>query len=143
MQKQIFEDKATMHQAYLAGGILEIERIYRARMVDFATLAAWQQVDAGRRANASALLASGNRTLLWREQGDIIDRFYVQMLRHRTPEGPVVTYLMTLAGAPSVPGAQIVSRGVPAHVRGPIAAGGDQRQDGAGARKHRRVRQPV
>jgi hypothetical protein len=50
-------------------------------------------------------VAHGNRTLLFREQHDIIDRFYIQMLGHRGLEGPAFTYLLTLAGAPSVPGA--------------------------------------
>jgi hypothetical protein len=49
MQKKIFEDQATMHEAYLAGGVREVERFYRARIIDVATLTAWQQIDRGRR----------------------------------------------------------------------------------------------
>jgi hypothetical protein len=105
MQKKIFEDQATMHEAYVAGGVEEIERLYRARIIDLATLEAWRSIDAGQRARDQALVDRGNRTLLYREQHDIIDRFYVQMLGHRRPVGPAFTYLLTLAGAPSVPGA--------------------------------------
>ena len=105
MQKKIFEDQATMHEAYLAGGLPQVEEFYRARIIDLATLAAWQQIDAGRRGGDQAAVAEGNRTLLFREQHDIIDRFYVQMLGHGGLEGSAFTYLLTLVGAPSVPGA--------------------------------------
>ena len=47
----------------------------------------------------------GNRALLFREQHDIIDRYYARMLAHRWPIGPAFTYLLTLIGAPSVPNA--------------------------------------
>jgi hypothetical protein len=105
MQKKIFEDQATMHEAYVAHGVPKIEELYRARIIDAATLEAWRQIDAGRRNSDPALVDRGNRTLLYREQFDIIDRFYLQMLRYHWPEGPAFTYLLTLAGAPSVPGA--------------------------------------
>jgi hypothetical protein len=105
MQKKIFEDQATMHEAYLAGGLPQVEEFYRARIIDLATLAAWRQIDTGRRGGDQAAVADGNRTLLFREQHDIIDRFYLQMLGHGGLGGPAFTYLLTLAGAPSVPGA--------------------------------------
>ena len=105
MQKKIFEDQATMHEAYVAHGVPKVEELYRARIIDAATLEAWRQIDAGRRNSDPALVDRGNRTLLFREQFDIIDRFYLQMLRYHWPEGRAFTYLLTLAGAPSVPGA--------------------------------------
>jgi hypothetical protein len=106
MQKKIFEDQATMHEAYVTAGISEIEKLNEARIIDAATLDAWQQIDAGHRSGDSAAVDRGNRTLLFREQYDIIDRFYTQMLQHRPPEGVGFTYLLTLVGAPSVPGAE-------------------------------------
>ena len=106
MQKKIFEDLAGMHEAYLAGGVAQIEEFYRARIIDVATLTAWRQIDTGRRDAASAAVADGNRALLFREQHDIIDRFYARMLGYRWPLGRAFTYLLTLAGAPSVPGAR-------------------------------------
>jgi hypothetical protein len=99
MQKQIFEDQAPMHEAYLSGGVAEVQKLYSARIIDTATLEAWRQIDRG-------LVEPGNRTLLLREQRDIIDRFYVRMLSRRPPEGSVFTYLLTLAGVPSVPGGE-------------------------------------
>ncbi len=103
MEKKIFEDQATMHEAYIAGGVPQIEELYRARIIDAATLEAWRQIDAGRNGDP-ALVDSGNRMLLFREQFDIIDRFYLQMLQRHRPMGQVFTYLFTLTGAPSVPG---------------------------------------
>jgi hypothetical protein len=105
MQKKIFEDLAGMHEAYLAGGVAQIEEFYRARIIDTATLEAWRQIDTGRRDATTAAVADGNRALLFREQHDIIDRFYGRMLGYRWPLGPAFTYLLTLAGTPSVPGA--------------------------------------
>ena len=104
MQKKIFEDQATMHEAYVAHGLSQIEKLYQSRIIDAATLEAWREIDRGHKANDTALIDRGNRTLLFREQLDIIDRFYLQMLRHDGPEGLVFTYLLTLAGAPSLPG---------------------------------------
>jgi hypothetical protein len=106
MQKKIFEDQATMHEAYVAHGLEGIEALYHARIIDAATLEAWREIDRGQQTNDTALTDRGNRTLLFREQFDIIDRFYLQMLRHDGPEGLAFTYLLTLAGAPSVPGAR-------------------------------------
>ncbi|HEY3199765.1 MAG TPA: hypothetical protein VGK55_04405 [Actinomycetes bacterium] len=105
MQKKIFEDQATMHEAYIAHGLSEIEELYYARIIDAATLEAWREIDRGHKTNDMALIDRGNRTLLFREQFDIIDRFYLQMMRHDRPEGLLFTYLLTLTGAPSVPGA--------------------------------------
>ncbi len=106
MQKKIFEDQAPMHEAYLANGIAELERFYDAGIVDDATLQGWRQIDRGRHEGDLSLLAAGNRMLLLREQRDIIDRFYLRMLSRRRPEGAIFTYLLTLAGAPSVPQAR-------------------------------------
>ena len=49
MQKKIFEDQASMHEAYLDGGLPEIERLYKAGIIDLTTREAWQQVDLGRK----------------------------------------------------------------------------------------------
>jgi hypothetical protein len=117
MQKKIFEDQAAMHEAYLAGGVAQIEEFYRAGIIDAATLEAWRQIDAGRRDPAAEVVADGNRTLLFREQHDIIDRYYVRMFGYRRPLGPAFTYLLTLAGAPSVPRAQSFPQRYPLRVQ--------------------------
>jgi hypothetical protein len=104
MQKKIFEDQATMHAAYVAGGVGEVEEFYRAGIIDLSTLRGWQQIDRGHQQGDLSLIDRGNRALLFREQFDIIDRFYVQMLQYHRPEGEIFSYLLTLLGAPSVPG---------------------------------------
>jgi len=116
MQKKIFEDQAPMHEAYLVGGMAQIEEFYRARIIDAATLEAWRQIDIGRRDLGADTIDAGNRTLLFREQHDIIDRFYVDMFAHRWPLGPAFTYLLTLAGVPSVPRAQSYPQRYPLRV---------------------------
>src|SRR6202023_461906 len=60
---------------------------------------AWQQIDSG----ASELVDTGNLALLFREQHDILDRFYVGMREHSG--GETFTYGITVAGKPSIPGA--------------------------------------
>jgi hypothetical protein len=105
MQKKIFEDQAPMHEAYIAGGMAEIEKFHAAGIIDAATLQAWRRIDIGRTA-LSESVADGNRMLLFREQHDIIDSYYTRMRERRWPLGPSLTYLMTLTGAPSVPQAQ-------------------------------------
>src|SRR5439155_19689219 len=73
MQRKIFEDQALMHEAYLGGDLDAIRALGSAGIIDAATAQAWEQIDGGDPAQVQA----GNRTLLYREQHDIIDRFYV------------------------------------------------------------------
>jgi hypothetical protein len=51
-----------------------------ARIIEAATLETWRQIDAGRRSATADTVADGNRTLLFRRQHDIIDRYYVRTL---------------------------------------------------------------
>ena len=102
MQRKIFEDQALMHEAYLGAGLDGIRALGVAGIIDTATVRAWEQIDGG----DPARVHEGSRTLLYREQHDIIDRFYVDMLQHAAPSGLVFTYLLTLAGTPAIPGAK-------------------------------------
>jgi hypothetical protein len=101
MQRKIFEDQALMHEAYLGAGLDAIRTLRKAGIIDRATEQAWEQIDSGE-PNA---VRAGNRTLLFREQYEIIDRFYTEMSTHRPPSGPLFTYALTLAGSPAIPGA--------------------------------------
>lgn len=107
MQEEIFLDMAPVHEAYLAGGIEHVERMLADDPYDYGpqTIEAWRQIDAGWRSGDPDLIAEGNRTLLFREQFRVILDDYDTM-RHRPLTGEVVTYGMTLIGAPSVPGAR-------------------------------------
>lgn len=71
MQREIFVDQAVMHEAYLNGGMEEMERLLEAGVVDDAAYQAWADVEAGRGGDAQAL-ADGSTALLWREQNQVI-----------------------------------------------------------------------
>jgi len=126
MQKKIFEDQAVIHEAYRLGGIEEILALRRAGIIDLATVQAWEAIDS----HCATRLHEGNRWLLYREQDDILDYFYTSMQTHHGPEGAALTYLMTLLGNPSVPGAKgypavlpLTLHGGPLALRTPLADG--------------------
>ncbi|HSU46792.1 MAG TPA: WXG100 family type VII secretion target [Arthrobacter sp.] len=100
MNKEIFLDQARQHQAYLNGGIEEINRLRDSGAINPDTARAWAQVDSG----IPDEVRKGNTTLLYREQNDIIADDYDNMRSH--PGGEAVTYMVTLAGEPSIPGAR-------------------------------------
>jgi hypothetical protein len=102
MQQKIFEDQALSHEAYLGRGLEGIREIYDAGIIDRAMVRAWTEIASG----DPGAIDAGNRTLLLREQYQIIDNYYRHMYARRAPEGGVITYLMTVAGEPSLPGAR-------------------------------------
>ena len=119
MQRKIFEDQALMHEAYLTGGADAIRALGAAGIIDAATVAAWEQIDSG----DTERVQEGNRTLLYREQHDIIDHFYVNMRAYAPPQGRAFTYLLTLAGSPAVPGAKGYTAVFPLTLAARIAGG--------------------
>ncbi|MBB4854390.1 hypothetical protein HNP40_001777 [Mycobacteroides chelonae] len=104
MQKEIFMDQAAMHEAYLNGGTAEIDRMRAAGLLDRDTQNAWKQIAEGTATSNRDLIAQGNAQLLHREQWDIIADDYDRMRNH-SATGGVVTWGMTMLGAPSIPGA--------------------------------------
>ncbi|HWS32291.1 MAG TPA: hypothetical protein VN408_06055 [Actinoplanes sp.] len=104
MQREIFLDQASMHEAYLVGGTAEIDRLRDAGVVDRDTGQAWHSIADGVARDDPALVSAGNTALLHREQWDIIRDDYDTMRNH-PGTGEVVTYAATLVGAPSIPGA--------------------------------------
>jgi hypothetical protein len=116
MQKKIFEDQAVMHEAYLGGGLAAIGELRDRAIIDDATFEAWGRIDASKRNGAKAALDDGNRELLFREQHDIIDRFYMRMFEDLAL-GRLFTYLLTLVGAPSLPQARSYAEVFPFAVR--------------------------
>lgn len=102
MQRKIFEDQALMHEAYREAGLPAIHALGDVGIIDSATVEAWENIDGG----LVELVHAGNRTLLYREQHDIIDRFYVDMRKRSPPAGRMFTYGLTLAGTPAVPEAK-------------------------------------
>ncbi|RKS72671.1 hypothetical protein CLV35_2919 [Motilibacter peucedani] len=104
MQKKIFFDQGGMHEAYLDGGMDAIKELQDAGITDRATTNAWQQIHDGAATGNTALLDAGNTTLLSREQNIIIPDQYDAMRNHPVT-GQAFTYLLTMVGAPSIPGA--------------------------------------
>ena len=100
MNKEIFLDQARQHEAYMNGGIEEINRLRDSGVINADTAKAWAQIDSG----DPELIQEGNTSLLYREQNEIIADDYDTMRDH--PGGEAVTYLVTLAGEPSIPGAK-------------------------------------
>jgi len=115
MQREIFVDQAVMHEAYLSGGLEEMERLLEAGVIDDAAYQAWADVEAGRAGDAQAL-ADGNTALLWREQNQIIADDW-QTMRDHPVTGEAFTYLMTLVGEPSIEGAGTYAQHDPFTVR--------------------------
>ena len=117
MQRKIFEDQALMHEAYCGGGLPAIHELGDAGIIDSATVQAWENIGGG----LVEQVHSGNRTLLYREQHDIIDRFYVGMRNRSPPAGRMFTYALTLAGTPAVPDAKTYHDVFPYTLAAPIS----------------------
>ncbi|GAB3994035.1 WXG100 family type VII secretion target [Nocardioides marmoraquaticus] len=101
MQQEIFFDQASMHEAYLLGGTEETDRMAAAGLMDGDTRSAWHDIASGDPDRVTA----GNVALLEREQFDIIADDYDEM-RSRPGTGEAMTWMTTVVGAPSIPGAQ-------------------------------------
>lgn len=107
MQLEIFEDMAPAYEAFTQSGMEGIAALYADDRYAFGpeTIGAWQQIADGLEMNDPALIAAGNESLLWREQRYVIDDDY-RAMRQRPVTGETVTYMMTVIGTPSVPGAR-------------------------------------
>jgi hypothetical protein len=115
MQKHIFIDQASMHEAYLNGGTAAIDEMRSAGLIDDRARNAWSDIASG----DPNRIQHGNADLLYREQNQIIAKQYDQMYQHDGPVGPMMTYLMTVAGAASIPDTK-----TPGEYR-PLTVGGD------------------
>jgi len=100
MNKEIFLDQARQHQACMNGGLEEINRLRDSGAIDPETARSWAKIDSG----DPSQVQEGNTELLYREQNEIIADDYDNMRNH--PGGEAVTYMVTLAGEPSIPGAK-------------------------------------
>lgn len=111
MQQEIFFDQASMHEAYLLGGTAETDRMEAAGLMDVDTGDAWHDIASGDPDRVTA----GNEQLLYREQWDIIADDYDAM-RSRPGTGEAMTWMTTVVGAPSIPGAQSFADVFPATI---------------------------
>ena len=120
MQKHIFIDMASQHEAYLNGGPAAIDEMRRAGLIDIPAQTAWKDIASG----DPYRIQRGNTHLLYREQNQIIAKQYDQMYQHHGPVGPVMTYLMTVAGAASIPGTKTPGEYSPLTVDGEVTIPG-------------------
>ena len=113
MQKHIFMDQASMHEAYLTGGITAIAEMRAAGLIDDNAVAAWRAIATGR----SDLIREANTHLLSREQNQIVATQWNQMRHHHEPIGGMVTYAITLIGSVPIPGAKTPAQYSPLTIR--------------------------
>jgi len=115
MQYDIFLDQAPMHEAYRTGGIDAVRLMGDDNMIPPDMVDAWELLDEGKRGGDRSLITEANTLFLRREQEVIIDGYYQEMYRH-FPSGPAFTYLMTMVGTPSIPGADGYAEAYPIDV---------------------------
>jgi hypothetical protein len=120
MQKHIFIDQGSMHEAYLNGGMSALKEMRAAGLIDDNTVAAWEDVASGDPDRVQA----GNTELLYREQNQIINKQYNDMYHRDGPVGAAMTYGMTVAGAASISGTETPGE------YSPLAVGGEVRLPG-------------
>ena len=120
MQKHIFIDQGSMHEAYLHGGTAAIDEMRAAGLVDGNAQTAWQEIASG----DPARIQDGNTRLLNREQNQIIDKQYNDMYQHDGPVGALMTYGMTVAGSASIPGTRTPGEYSPLSVGGDVTLPG-------------------
>ncbi len=104
MQKEIFDDLAWQHEAYLWGGIGAIRSVAASQpdAIDPQTLSAWEDIDTG----DPELIDRGNEQLLYREQSQVIQDDYDAMRGHHGPVGEAFTYMTTTMADNPIPGGQ-------------------------------------
>lgn len=100
MQKAIFSDLMPMHYVYVHEGIAGLEEMHRAGLFGNDIMQAWHDVASG----DSSRVAHGNMVLLNREQGWVVSQMWDDVRAYKDGLGEAFTYMMTLAGSPSVAG---------------------------------------
>ncbi|MBC7783506.1 MAG: hypothetical protein H7144_06670, partial [Burkholderiales bacterium] len=101
MQKEIFEDLAWQHEAYLMGGFRALSDLnaYDATQMTAANLATWAIIDNGIKTQNYTVEIEGNTRLLRREQEEILDRGYNEL-----ETVPLLPTVMTLLVKNPIPG---------------------------------------
>jgi hypothetical protein len=97
MQKEIFMDLGWQLHAYDQGGIAEMRRLAEAGELTPEQLEAWEDIASG----DPERIAQGNEALVIREQRDILQNEYDEMLDR--PLGDVMTYVFSVIAPSPVP----------------------------------------
>jgi hypothetical protein len=100
MQKAIYSDLMPMHYVYSREGIAGLEEMYRAGLFPTEIMTAWYDVASGDRDR----IAHGNMVLLKREQQWVVGEHWDRVRAYKDGLGEAFTFMMTLAGSPSVAG---------------------------------------
>lgn len=119
MQKAIFSDLMPMHYVYTHEGIAGLEEMHRAGLFGDDIMDAWYDVASGE----PDRVAHGNMTLLNREQGWVVSQMWDDVRAYKDGLGEAFTYMMTLAGSPSVAGVPPLRDYNPVVLRGTLPNG--------------------
>jgi uncharacterized protein YukE len=104
MQREIFDDLAWQHEAFLLGGVPLMREIGSRYPSDLTQrdLDAWEDIGSGDPERVS----TGNRELLLREQKRVIQNDYDAMREHHGPVGDLFTYGFSAMADNPIPGGQ-------------------------------------
>ena len=119
MQKAIFSDLMPMHHVYVHEGLPGLEEMHRAGLFPGDIMGAWYDIASG----DPDRIASGNATLLNREQGWVVAGMWDEVRDYEDGLGEAFTFLMTLAGSPSVAGVPPLRNHRPITVSGVLPDG--------------------
>ncbi|MGW5383930.1 hypothetical protein [Nocardia sp. NPDC003963] len=100
MQKHIYTDVVSQHEAFLIAGMAGVEEMYQARMIDDNARTAWRGIASGRHAGfADALVRIADR-----EQNQIVAEQWDATAAGRSGMGRVMCYASTVVAQPIIPG---------------------------------------
>lgn len=121
MQKAIFSDLMPLHYGYVHDGLAAVRDFRSAGLIDDEIVTAWTNIASGKK----NLIATGNATLLHREQYDVVGWQFDNVRAYRQADGigAALTYAMTLAGSPSIAGVPALRNFIPFHVTRRLADG--------------------
>src|SRR4051794_302666 len=113
MQKKIYDDLAWKHAAYSLGGIGLLREISGRDPSSLSAieLGSWEDIASG----DPGRVQSGNADLPYREQHDIIQRYYDDMRGHHGVEGDLFTYTTTAMAQNPIPGGHSYTHDYPLH----------------------------
>lgn len=119
MQKAIFSDLMPMHYVYIHEGMGGLEEMHRAGLFPDEIMEAWRDVASG----DADHVARGNAVLLNREQGWVVGGMWDDVRGYKDGLGEAFTFLMTLAGSPSVAGVPPLREHSPVTISGVLPDG--------------------
>ncbi|WP_280426383.1 hypothetical protein [Nocardia carnea] len=117
MQKHIFTDVVSQHEAFISDGMAGIEEMYRAGLIDDNARTAWLGIASGRRWGLEDALVR----IADREQNQIVADQWDVTAAGRGGLGRVMTYASTVLAQPIIPGVRVPGAFAPTTVTGTLA----------------------